>query len=520
MEISPRRLINKLKHRPLEFELKDAKALTEALRKKLLPNKIIRETAIEVLDLSEKGIFRSSAADGLTGYFNKRSRAKRQDRFWDKMQQNFRGKEGNIVVVAEGDSWFEHPFLQDIIDHINRNEDIAVFSLAYTADWLDNILYQGEYIDMLSVIKPDVFLVSAGGNDLLGDKKIGIMCRGIELKEVEKNVQNCPDHVYTEKIPKRFEQGLIELQNEGRKEEADDIREGVKYLTKEYFGFLNVMQWQYDYLFTCIRAKYDMMPIFTQSYDYATPQALIKRPLSLAYWYQYPINVLLQSGKWIETAMRNAEIYDTTTMHKVIKAMLYLFKSMVIETAGSFNYIYHIDSQGLTKPNEWFDEIHIKSHKFLQVGLTYTYAIKKAVEVRKQLIQISPAQSSPPVLPLVFKSIDNTYRPTFNEAFRAFWRERTFSWKQTGVQLLLFSLVFGLMFLLSEPLPRLQIPSGLAPKHIWNAIESNWLLLPFAYKLAVLVIVAVVIQLVYRLGRAVVLSIRYATIPSKINNTP
>jgi hypothetical protein len=476
MEVSPRCLINKLKHRPLEFELKDAKALTEALRKGLLPDNIIRETAIQVLDLSEKGIFRSSAADGIAGYFNQRSRAKRQERFWDRMQQNFREKEGNIVVVAEGDSWFEHPVLQDIIDHINRNEDIAVFSLAYAADWLDNILYQGEYIDMLSVIKPDVFLVSAGGNDLLGDKKIGIMCRGIKQGKVETNIQDYSNCIFTPNIPERFQSGL-----ENNKD-ADAINKGVKYLTKEFFGFLNVMQWQYDYLFTCIRDKYELMPIFTQSYDYATPQVLIKRPLSLAYWYQRPINALLKSGKWIETAMRNAEIYDPATMHKVIKAMLYLFKSMVIETAGSFKYIYHIDSQGLTKPNEWFDEIHIKSHKFLQVGQTYARAMRKAVKLRDELVEGKAITIE--VKP-IYKSIDTKEKPTFWQSFRAFYTGKNplkslFFW----IKLLVFGLVLGLLY---------------------------WFSHSFACKFAAILIVTWGITKVYSFLRAIIMSYKYST---------
>ncbi|GAB2779132.1 hypothetical protein GCM10027275_23330 [Rhabdobacter roseus] len=365
------------------------------------------------------------------------------------MQKDFRKEKSNIVVVAEGDSWFEHPFLQDIVDHINRNEDIAVYSLASAADWLDNMLFQGEYIDMLSVIKPDVFLVSAGGNDLLGDKKIGIMCRGIVQGITETNVQNCPNYIYTQTIPERFKQGLIDLEKEGRQAEADAIRAGVKHLTKEFFGFLNIMQWQYDYLFACLRAKYEIMPIFTQSYDYAIPQILIKRPFELAYWYQRPLNEILQSGKWIETAMRNAEFYEPEKMHSSIKAMLYLFKHMVIETAASYKYVYHIDSQGLTKPNEWFDEIHIKSHKFLQVGQAYANAMRKAVALRNELKKGSTITEE---IPRVYRSMDTTEQPSFEQAYRAFRSEKSPSnWRFIGLKLLAFGLVFGILYWFSQP---------------------------------------------------------------------
>ncbi len=478
MDPDLKELIDILKCYPLRFSLIDAKALTEAIRDGRLKNGIIRKTAIEVLDLSPKGIFRSTAASGLIGYINQRVRAKRQDRFWDCIQSGFRETNTNIVAVAEGDSWFEHPLLHDIIDHINREKNIAVFSLAYAADWLENILYQGEYVDMLSVIKPDVFLVSGGGNDLLGDKKIGIMCQGIDPKRVEKNIQNYVDCVYSETIPDRYQSGLTD------NKDAEAIRDGVKYLTIEFFGFLNIMQWQYYFLFSSIRRKYLYMPIITQSYDFARPQVIIKRRFQLAYWFQWPVNTLQQSGRWIETAMRTANITDPDKMHNAIKAMLYLFKQMVIETATPFPYIYHIDSQGLCQEQEWFDEIHIKSHKFLRVGKTYVSAIVQAVTQRNENLKTGLTTDA---LPRVFKSGEITLNVSFGEAFSAFYRpDKPMSWTSVGlagIKLLLFGLVFGLLY---------------------------WFSQPFACKLAALVLGGFVIAQLYRFLRALVLSRLYS----------
>jgi hypothetical protein len=401
-------LIDKLKHDPLSFTLADAKTLTEALENEILPEKIIRKTAIEVLDLSPNGIFRSGATEGIVGMVNTRNRAKRQEQFWDRIQQDFRKNKNNIVVLAEGDSWFDHPFLQDIIDHLNRNKNVAVFSLAFAADWLDNMLYQGEYIDMLSVIKPDVFMVSGGGNDLLGDKKISIMCHAIkEGYYVER--KEC---IFASDIPKKYADGLKD------NKDAKDIKAGVKYLTKEFFSFLNVMQWQYYVLFSSVRKKYEYMPILTQSYDFATPQGLIKRSWTLSYWYQRPFNTILQSGKWLETTMRNAQIDNLNTMHQIIKAMLYLFKSMVIETATDFKYIYHIDSQGISEPKDWFDEIHVKSHKFLQISQTYVRAMQEVIQNRDTVIAKGSSEKE---LPRVFRSAETPNSLTFWASFKAFY---------------------------------------------------------------------------------------------------
>lgn len=515
-QISLLALIDKLKGKPLDFTRADAHTLTLALDKGWLPQNIIRQTAIQVLDLSPTGIFRSGAADGLVGRVNRWSRAKRQDQFWNRIQQDFRQNPDHIVAVAEGDSWFEHPFLHDIIDHLNRRTDIAVFSLAYAADWLDNMLYQGEYIDMLSVIKPDVFLVSGGGNDLLGDKKIGIMCRGIEPQQTEQNVQNYTNCVYTDQVPASWYQTeLANLAAAGRQAEANDIRAGIRHLTKEFFGYLNIMQWQYDYLFYSLRQKYELMPIITQSYDYAIPQALIKRPLSVAYWYQRLVNRLQGSGKWIETAFRTAKIYDPVVMHQVIKAMLFCFQQKVIETAQFFPYVYHIDSHGLAQPNEWFDEIHLKSYRFLQISETYTKAMQVAVSHKQSLMKANAeAAGQPPAeYPRVYHSRDTLNTQTFGQALTAFLRTRSFSLKRgtTRIVWVVLAIIFLLAF---SPLPspdlifQLRALDSLRGEYLAliGAGLAIWFDLPLAYQLILLALLLWLLLSVYRIGRALLLS--------------
>nr|WP_293837201.1 hypothetical protein [uncultured Arsenicibacter sp.] len=510
-------LIKKLKDTPLLFGLKDAKELTAAQVKGELKHNIIRQTAIEVLDLSPTGIFRSGATNGIVGWINARSRAKRQDRFWACIQQDFRKDPNNIVAVAEGDSWFEHPFLTDIIDHLNRRTDTAVFSLAYAADWLDNMLYQGEYVDMISVIKPDVFLVSGGGNDLLGEKKIAIMCRGIDEGQQEKNVQNCPGYVYVNTINDAwFIDGLQRLKDNGQGNDADDIQKGIKYLTKEFFGFMNIMQWQYNYLFHSLRQKYELMPILTQSYDYAMPQALIRRPVRIAYWYQRLINQLQGSGKWIETAFRTAKIYKPEVMHQVIKAMLFCFQQKIIETANTYSYIYHIDSQGLAHPDEWFDEIHLKSHRYLQISETYAKAMRDVVHQKQALMDNkAPAQksSSNSQVKRVYRSRDTVNTTTFRESFAAFYRMYRSTGQDTAIKLLIVAAGICLLLVLS-PSPYPHIQTLLHPPKVENVSItmqlcyrlSGWVRLPFSYKLLFFIAILFFMRFIYRLGKALVLS--------------
>jgi len=73
----------------------------------------------------------------------------------------------------EGDSWFEYPiFLKDITDNLMDSENLAIYSIASGGDWVANMIanhqYQFEYLKL----KPDVFIISGGGNDILGDNRL------------------------------------------------------------------------------------------------------------------------------------------------------------------------------------------------------------------------------------------------------------------------------------------------------------------------------------------------------------
>ena len=50
--------------------------------------------------------------------------------------------------------------------------NFAVWSLASGGDWLLNMLSARQYVEELSVLHPDVFLISGGGNDLVGSSRL------------------------------------------------------------------------------------------------------------------------------------------------------------------------------------------------------------------------------------------------------------------------------------------------------------------------------------------------------------
>lgn len=72
-----------------------------------------------------------------------------------------------LKVVAEGDSWFQYPFLiDDVIDHLF--DDWAIYCVGAAGDLLQDMARQDEVTAAVLSEKPDLLLLSGGGNDLLG----------------------------------------------------------------------------------------------------------------------------------------------------------------------------------------------------------------------------------------------------------------------------------------------------------------------------------------------------------------
>ncbi|MGG7567694.1 C1 family peptidase [Rhodovulum sp. DZ06] len=122
-----------------------------------------------------------AAPDGAPGgpgpglsLLNRIARAKRQVAFNLRILGGFDG----ITIVSEGDSWFQYPvLLRDVIDHLSDQADKAVLSFGEAGDLLDRIAARQEYLPALEARRPDAFLLSGGGNDLLGDGRLAGVLR-------------------------------------------------------------------------------------------------------------------------------------------------------------------------------------------------------------------------------------------------------------------------------------------------------------------------------------------------------
>lgn len=351
-------LINELLHHPLSF----SQAMLDELIVKDLNFKDIRECIRRIYDLSETQLAETSNAnDGMMGKLNRLSTSKRIKRFNRKISRLKVGDKYKIIY-AEGDSWFQFPvFIRDIIDWLSSNKGYVVYSDAYGGDWITNIIYESQYVAALSVLRPSYFLISGGGNDLVGNNRLAIM--------VHKNY-NFPK--YTDSNPIR-DPLLTQYQK-------DMIMKAQDHIRKEFYAFLWIIKAQYLLLFRQIyseRSTQKDIITITQGYDYAIPGK--KFNWSFPYPLQPLINKAVDNGCWLQRPLKIRGVFDKELQRALVMTFIYefnlVFTSLALECG--FKNVFHIDCRGLAKSQkDWYDELHYKSHVFRKAADAYKYVIE------------------------------------------------------------------------------------------------------------------------------------------------
>ncbi len=269
------------------------------------------------------------------------------------------------MIVAEGDSWFEFLFfIKDIIDHLS--ESYKIYSLAYGGDWLTNIVYEGRYVEKLSVFNPDVFLVSGGGNDLVGSDRLGIM---VTAKDTCK-----PAYEDRTKILGCVKELYPEADNTLTQKDLDDFLAAQKHIQPAFYSFIHIMKLQYMLVFNGIHRKYPEMKIITQAYDYAIPSPKFHGFFISVHRF---VNRLLGTGKWLYLPLMINGITDPILQRQLIRFMIFQFNLMFAEIALSNKNVFHIDCRGVAQQDsDWYDELHLKSRKFKVISNAYTECIE------------------------------------------------------------------------------------------------------------------------------------------------
>ncbi|WP_343692665.1 hypothetical protein [Chitinophaga sp.] len=326
-----------------------------------------------IYDLNEQQVARIAALDAILGKVDAIKNARRNNYFTRQIQKGFRQKAGNIVILAEGDSWFNYPvLLSDVLDWVGMEPDMIVYSLAEGGDWLLNMLSARKYVEQLSVIQPDVFLISAGGNDLVGRSRLAAMidATGGGTNEYNQNT---------------WAKALIEIRKSKPIVDLDQSRfnNGIRYINKDFHALLMFFYLQYSFMIGGIlkSGKFPDIRIITQGYDYAVPNSDKKFGPNPLRWYRPFIRMFLGHGSWLKTPLQLRGIPEKDHAD-IIYAMIYLFNEMMIDVGNEFctesdKRVFHIDSRGSVGDSGWSDELHPLPIHFHRTGQTFIDCIRQ-----------------------------------------------------------------------------------------------------------------------------------------------
>ncbi len=354
---------------------------------------------------------KSIATKGMLGLLNGESRNKRIKRFNKKFDAEFRNKTfypENKVVLVEGDSWFEYPlFLSDITDNLMKQHNLAVYSLAAGGDWIANIVSDAEYQNEYIQIKPDVFIISGGGNDIVGDQGIKHFVNRYPLNENSPFLKNFRRYVVLrenhQSVPMcnagycpieyhLFDDSMPDFITHVDTTNLKKIVNGRRYLNKNFYRWLVTFKLEYKLLLASLRqldsVHFDSLKIITQGYDYAIPSS--DRDFGMR-WIE-------KNGHWLKTPFVELGFTDQYTEESIIMAMIFDFNEMLIEIGKEYANIYHVDVRGFTRFMEhndgkkagayWFDEMHPNNRVFAEISKVYLAIINNRVPINQRVFNV------------------------------------------------------------------------------------------------------------------------------------
>ena len=294
-------------------------------------------------------INRSRASKSFMGIANKIANRRK-----NRKNKRRRRNPNLLKIFVEGDSWFEHPFIKEIIDHLIDNSNYAIHTLAYGGDWIGNYLQEQKYLKKLLHIKPSVFLLSGGGNDLVGEGRLH------DLVVSKDDIDPKFDHV---------EEKLFSVyKSEYGEDRARKIVYGKKFLNNRFWTLINIFTFQYLLIIRSIENEPDLkgIKIITQGYDFAIPS---KRKHNL-------FRKTLGHSKWLYKPLSERGIKDPYDQESIIAAMIYEFNEMLIALTRKKDNVFHIDCRGAAKRNQWNDELHLHSIVYKKIAKTMITCIE------------------------------------------------------------------------------------------------------------------------------------------------
>lgn len=225
-------------------------------------------------------------------------------------------------LLAEGDSWFQHPLLTDIIDNVGRF--YPVYCLSAAGDTIRNYPKSGTFIAEINEQDPAVFLLSGGGNDILGENMRNFLAAAEDRPEAPQ--------------PKDF-------------------------FTPQLINELNNLGEIYRTIFDYFRVQKPELHIVVHGYDYPRPLAADASKMS-----------------WIGKYLDEKDITEDTDRQAVVNYLMDTFNTHLSEIVDEFDKVHYLDLRGTANDHQWDDEIHPDNVGFQNISLKFVQMVNSIVQ--------------------------------------------------------------------------------------------------------------------------------------------
>ncbi|WP_124981310.1 hypothetical protein [Nonlabens xiamenensis] len=320
-----------------------------------------------LLDKPPKALNASSAFSGILGRLNRYSNKIKNRKYTRQIKRGNYSKK----LLVEGDSWYEYPiFIKEITDYLVKRDDYAVRSEAFGGDWIAQIVSpENDFLGTVTLHKPDIILISGGGNDIVGDNRIAKLLH--QRRPIEADLTTY----------------------------AGKMAFGSASFTKEFELLLEVISLQYHYLIQHINRNYEHpnLKIITQGYDHAIPSSKKGfgwNPLKI---FKPITNILFNNGGWLKRPIEMQAYKDELEQRALIYYMIEKFNEMLISLTNCYPNVHHIDCRGSVDPEKgWYNELHPTSAEFAPIAATFMKCIDADPDQMVRVHHVAQAKTSSP----------------------------------------------------------------------------------------------------------------------------
>lgn len=252
----------------------------------------------------------------------------------------------DLIIVSEGDSWFDYPARKDVLDFL-IHKGFAIKRFSKYGDTLENMAYgtnfkkdrkTGKYShkgpeslhevhNAVKKYKPAVFLLSAGGNDIVGT----------EISAYLNHKHSKPSELLNRGI---FEERLVQM--------SIAIENYIKQIHR-------------------IHKK---CHILMDGYDYAKVNGV-----------PYKFAKIKLAGPWILPSMAKKAITEKKYQTDIVKDLVDGFNDVLSSLSSKYSYFHFIDIRNeFPDEKDWHNEIHLNKSAYQKLAGIYATKINEVLK--------------------------------------------------------------------------------------------------------------------------------------------